>query len=60
MSKDGNEQEDGISIRHAKELLKEKGGTAWTDHCERDGGVFETTEITLNGNNSHFKYNHHL
>jgi len=24
------------------------------------GGVFETSEITLKGNNSRFKYNYHL
>ena len=50
----------GCSITTAKKLLKQYGGIAWTDHCERDGGVFETTEITLKGNNSRFKYNHHL
>lgn len=50
----------GISITHAKQLLRKYGGSAWTEHCERDGGVFEVTEITLKGNNSRFKYNHHL
>ena len=50
----------GCSITTAKKMLKQFGGTAWTDHIERDGGVFETTEITLEGNNSRFKYNHHL
>ena len=50
----------GISITHAKQLLKKHGGHAWTEHCERDGGVFEVTEIMLKGNNSRFKYNHHL
>lgn len=50
----------GISVTAAKTLLKKYGGMAWTDHCERDGGVFETTEIELKGNNSQFKYNHHL
>lgn len=60
MSEDGSEQEDGISITYAKKLLKEKDGSAWTCHCDRDGGVFEVTEIKLKGNNSHFKYNHHL
>lgn len=55
-----NDVVGGISITAAKRLLKEFGGVAWTDHCERDGGCFETTEIRLKGNNSHFKYNHHL
>lgn len=50
----------GISITHAKQLLRKHGGSAWTEHCERDGGVFEVTEIQLTGNNSRFKYNHHL
>lgn len=50
----------GISVTSAKKLLKEHGGIAWTDHCERDGGVFETMDIVLTGNNSKFKYNHHL
>ena len=50
----------GITITAAKKLLKKYGGYAYTMHCERDGGVFEVTDITLNGNNSRFKYNHHL
>lgn len=50
----------GISITHAKQLLRKYGGHAYTEHCERDGGVFEVTEITLKGNNSRFKYNRHL
>lgn len=50
----------GISVTTAKKLLRQYGGTAWTEHCERDGGGFEVTPITLAGNNSRFKYNHHL
>ena len=50
----------GITVTAAKTLLRQFGGTAWTHHCERDGGVFETTEIKLKGNNSRFKYNQHL
>lgn len=34
--------------------------SAWTEHYERDGTLFEVTEIHLTGNNSRFKYNHHL
>lgn len=48
------------SVSWAKKMLRQFGGTAWTDHCERDGTLFEVTEITLTGNNSRFKYNHHL
>jgi hypothetical protein len=47
-------------ISTAKKLLKEKGGHAWTEHYERDGGLFEVTQIELTGNNSKFKYNQHL
>lgn len=50
----------GISVSTAKRLLKEFGGTAWTEHCDRDGGVFEVTSIQLKGNNSQFTYNRHL
>lgn len=50
----------GISVKRAKELLRKYGGDAWTEHIERDGGVFEVTEIQLKGNNSRFRYNRHL
>lgn len=50
----------GITVTAAKKLLKEFGGAAWTEHIDRDGGCFEVTEIHLTGNNSRFKYNHHL
>lgn len=50
----------GISVTQAKMLLKKYGGGAWTDHIDRDGSVFESTPITLGGNNSKHKYNHHL
>lgn len=50
----------GITITAAKKLLKQYGGSAWTEHIDRDGGVFEVTDITLKGNNSRFKYNRHL
>ena len=50
----------GIKITAAKALLRQFGGSAWTNHIERDGGVFETTQITLTGNNSRHKYNRHL
>ena len=41
-------------------MLKTKGGSAWTEHYDRDGGLFEVTKIELTGNNSRFKYNVHL
>ena len=48
------------SITKAKKLMKQYGGSGYTQHIDRDGGLFEVTEITLKGNNSRFKYNHHL
>lgn len=50
----------GISVSHAKELLKKYGGHAWTEHIERNGAVFEITDIEIGKNNSRFKYNRHL
>uniref|UniRef100_A0A6H1Z6Z2 Uncharacterized protein n=1 Tax=viral metagenome TaxID=1070528 RepID=A0A6H1Z6Z2_9ZZZZ len=54
------EEEKMVSITQAKKLLQEKGGKAWTEHTERDGTLFEVSEIELKGNNSQFKYNRHL
>lgn len=48
------------SISWIKKMIKQYGGSGWTEHIERDGSLFEVTEITLKGNNSRFKYNHHL
>ena len=50
----------GCSVTTAKKLLREFGGRAWTEHCDRSGSCFEVTPIKLGKNNSHFKYNHHL
>lgn len=50
----------GITVTAAKKLIKKYGGSAWTEHCERDGSLFDVTPIELDGNNSRFKYNHHL
>ena len=50
----------GCSVTTAKKLLREFGGTAWTEHCDRSGGVFEVTPIKPGQNNSRFRYNHHL
>lgn len=51
---------EGVSVTTAKQMLRKFGGCAWTEHCERDGSVFETSDIKLEGNNSRFKYNRHL
>ena len=58
--KNSDDEPELMSITEAKKLLKSLGGFAWTEHLERDGSLFETTEIKLEGNNSRFKYNRHL
>ena len=55
-----DEEAEPTSIKEAKKLLKTQGGSAWTCHFDRDGGLFETSEVKLAGNNSRFKYNRHL
>ena len=50
----------GISVTEVKRLIREYGGYGWTEHIDRDGSAFEITPITLAGNNSKFRYNHHL
>ena len=50
----------GITITEAKNLLRKYGGSAITEHIDRDGCLFETTPIQLKGNNSRHKYNVHL
>lgn len=51
---------DSIKVSTAKKMLKAYGGIAFTCHFDRDGGLFESTEIKLKGNNSRFTYNRHL
>ena len=58
--RDGEYTLDGISVSEVKKLIKKYGGIGYTMHFERDGTLFETTPITINGNNSKFKYNRHL
>ena len=48
------------SVTYIKQLMKQYGGCGFTMHYERDGSLFEVTDIKLKGNNSKFKYNHHL
>lgn len=48
------------SVSKAKQLMKKYGGSGITEHIDRDGCLFETTPVRLTGNNSRFKYNHHL
>ena len=48
------------SVSFAKQMIRKHGGSAWTEHIDRNGNVFEVTEVKLAVNNSRFKYNHHL
>ena len=50
----------GITVTKVKQLIKKYGGHGFTQHIDRDGGLFDTTEIKLKGNNSKHKYNRHL
>lgn len=43
------------SVSVAKKFLKQKGGSAWTEHYDRDGSFQECTPITL-GNNANTTY----
>ncbi len=49
-----------ITITMAKRMIKRYGGHAFTQHFDRNGGLFETTEVIIKGNNSIHKYNRHL
>lgn len=63
IEKEGYQELDKVvtcSVTLAKALLKKFGGKAWTNHYDRDGGLFEVTNIELKKNNSHFKYSYHL
>lgn len=58
--KDNNTERELLSITEIKKLIKKQGGYGYTEHYERDGTLFDVTEIELKGNNSNFKYNKHL
>lgn len=58
--KDNNSQRELMSITEIKKLIKNQGGYGYTEHYERDGTLFDVTEIEVKGNNSNFKYNRHL
>lgn len=47
-------------ISWIKKMIRKYGGSGFTEHYERDGGLFDVTPIELKGNNSRFRYNHHL
>ena len=54
--KENNEAEPMVvNVSTAKKLLKQKGGSAWTEHYDRDGSLQETTPIVL-GNNANTTY----
>ena len=61
--KDKESESGATSIKEDKRLLKLQGGSAWTEHYDRDGGLFEVTPIELKSNAKvayNVKYNHHL
>jgi hypothetical protein len=49
--KTGSCEAAGISITEAKKQLRKKGGRAFTAFFDRNGGLLETREIDLKGNN---------
>lgn len=51
---------DGCSVTAVKNMIKKFGGSGFTYHIDRDGSIFETSEIRLGRNNSTHKYNQHL
>lgn len=51
---------EGITLTAVKNLMKKYGGSGTICHYDRYGSLLETSPITLKGNNSQFKYNHHL
>lgn len=48
------------SITTAKKMIRKYGGYGYTEHYDRNGTLFESTEIKIKGNNSRFRYNRHL
>ena len=48
------------TVSTAKAMIRKYGGHGFTEHIDRDGTLFETTPIRLDGNNSKFRYNRHL
>ena len=40
---------DGVSVTRAKELLRKYGGSAWTEHYERDGTISPTSTMKTDG-----------
>lgn len=44
-----------VNVSSAKQLLKKQGGTAWTEHYDRDGSFQESTPIKM-GNNANTTY----
>ena len=48
------------NVTETKKLIRRYGGSGVTLHFDRDGSLFETSEVKLSGNNSRFRYNHHL
>lgn len=58
--KDKDSEPEVTNVSTAKKLIKKQGGFAYTCHYDRGGGLFETSPIITEGNNSIFQYNQHL
>lgn len=55
------QETEPVKISFAKKMLKKHGGYAWIEHYDRDGSLFDTTDIKIEGKNLHKKpYNIHL
>jgi len=44
--------EGGYKVSSVKALIKKYGGSGYSLHCDRDGGVQDTSEITVKGSNA--------
>ena len=61
--KDEESDVEVVRLSTAKRLIKEYGGVAWTEHYDRNGGLFEVTPIKLENNRGvayNVRYNRHL
>lgn len=50
----------GLTLTKVKQLMRKFGGEGYTEHIDRDGSIFEVSEVKIKGNNSRVSYNRHL
>ena len=46
------EEAGGYKVSTVKAFIKKYGGSGYSMHCDRDGGVQEVSEIKASGNNA--------